>query len=203
MISSLNGKLLFKDNNSAIIECGGVGFKTFITTNTSAILPSVGENAFLFTFLSVREDALDLYGFSTNNELEVFKLITSVSGVGPKIGLAILSAITPDSVLLSIAGGDAKSLTAASGVGIKLAQRIILELKDKIGGLSFNDDSTLSNSNQSVKTSSNTKDAIDALVALGYTHSASYSAVTQLDPNMSTDELIKNALKDLLKNSFR
>lgn len=200
MISSLNGKLIFKDNSHAIIECGGVGFSAFITANTSAVLPSVGENARLFTYLSVREDALDLYGFSSGDELEVFKLITSVSGVGPKIGLAILTSITPDRVLLAIAGGDAKALTAASGVGIKLAQRVILELKDKIGGLSVAGGGSDSYAGTAVSSaSSNINDAIQALVALGYSQSDSYSAVSRLDSGLSTDELIKNALKNLLK----
>ena len=204
MISSLNGKLIFKDNSHAVIECGGIGFNAYITTNTAAKLPAIGDNAFLFTYLSVKEDALDLYGFSTNDELEVFKLITSVSGVGPKIGLAILTAITPDRVLLAIAGGDAKALTAASGVGIKLAQRVILELKDKIGGMSLDNGGAFSVSGSAnVESSSNTKDAIEALVALGYSQSDSYLAVGQLDPSMSTDELVKSALKNLLKGSLR
>ena len=204
MISSLNGKLIFKDTAAAVIECGGIGFKAFITTNTSAKLPQIGDNAFLYTYLSVKEDALDLFGFSTIDELEVFKMITSVSGVGPKIGLAVLTAITPDKVLLSIASGDAKSLTAASGVGLKLAQRIILELKDKIGGMSIIDPqginvSKLANADHS----SNIKDAVEALVSLGYSQSDSYSVVGRLDPDMSTDELIKTALKNLSKGSLR
>ena len=131
MIASVSGKLIAKELNFVVVECGGVGFKCFVTKNTHAAVGNVGENVFLYTYLSVREDALDLYGFSTANELEGFKLITSVSGVGSKIGLALLSEFTFDNIMLYIASGDAKSLTAASGVGLKLAQRIVLELNNK------------------------------------------------------------------------
>lgn len=204
MISSLNGKLIYKDNTCAVVECGGVGFKAYITTSTSAILPQVGENAFLHTYLAVREDALDLFGFSSAEELEVFKMITSVSGVGPKIGLAILSALTAEKVILSIASGDAKTLTAASGVGIKLAQRVILELKDKIGGFSVSGgQSVAADSMSNSAESSNTKDAIEALVSLGYSQSDAFAAVGKLDPQMSADQLIKTALKNLSRGSLR
>lgn len=199
MIATLNGKLIIKELNFVVIECGGVGFKCFITQNTHSNIGNVGDNVFLYTYLSVREDALDLYGFIDSNELEVFKLITSVSGVGSKIGLAILSEFTPDKIMLYIASGDAKSLTAASGVGIKLAQRIILELKDKVGSISVGD-STLdvkSIGNATVNTSS--KEAIEALVSLGYTQSEASLAVSRLDSSLNTNELIKQALKSLAR----
>ena len=134
MIASLNGKLILKELSFAVVDCGGVGFKCFITQNTYSNLGQIGDNVFLHTYLAVREDAMDLYGFSSVDELECFKLITSVSGVGSKIGIAMLSEFTADKISLYIASGDAKSLTAASGVGIKLAQRIVLELKDKLKG---------------------------------------------------------------------
>lgn len=139
MIATLNGKLIIKELNYVVVECGGVGIKCFVTQHTHSTVGNIGDNVFLYTYLVVREDALDLYGFSDNSELEVFKLITSVSGVGSKIGLAILSEFTADKIMLYIASGDAKSLTAASGVGIKLAQRIVLELKDKVGSVSLGD----------------------------------------------------------------
>ena len=197
MISSLNGKLIFKEQNTAVIECGGVGFKCAITSSTYSGLGNIGDNQFLFTHLSVREDALDLFGFLTREELEAFKLITSVSGVGPKIGIAILSVFSADKVCLFIASGDAKALTAASGVGIKLAQRIILELKDKIGSVSATaqNEELLSVGNASSNT--NSKEAIEALSQLGYTRSEAALAVGRLDPALNTDELIKQALKTL------
>lgn len=204
MISSLNGKLIYKDSNIAVIECGGIGFKAYISANTCGRLPAVGENTFLHTFFSVKEDALDLFGFSSVEELEIFKLITSVSGVGPKIGLAILAAITPDRITLAVASGDAKSLTAASGVGIKLAQRIILELKDKIGNISVEGENVgASGIAVDISGSSNPKDAVAALVSLGYSQSDAFSAVGRFDSEMSVDELIKSALKILAGGSFR
>lgn len=199
MIATLNGKLIIKELNYVVVECGGVGLKCFVTQNTHATIGNIGENVFLYTHLSVREDALDLYGFSELQELEVFKLITSVSGVGSKIGLAILSEFVPDKIMLYIASGDAKSLTAASGVGIKLAQRIVLELKDKVGNISVGDMSfdIKSVGNASVNTSS--KEAIEALVSLGYTQSEASLAVGRLDQTLDTNELIKQALKSLAR----
>lgn len=199
MIATLNGKLIIKELNYVVVECGGVGLKCFVTQNTHATIGNIGDNVFLYTYLSVREDALDLYGFSDNSELEVFKLITSVSGVGSKIGLAILSEFTPDKIMLYIASGDAKSLTAASGVGIKLAQRIALELKDKVGSISSGD-MTIDVKAVGVATAhSATREAIEALVSLGYTQSEASLAVGRLDPSLDTNELIKQALKSLAR----
>ncbi len=199
MIATLNGKLIIKELNYVVVECGGVGLKCFVTHNTHATIGNIGDNVFLYTYLSVREDALDLYGFAENSELEVFKLITSVSGVGSKIGLAILSEFTPDKIMLYIASGDAKSLTAASGVGIKLAQRIVLELKDKVGSISSGD-MTIDVKAVGVATAhSATREAIEALVSLGYTQSEASLAVGRLDPSLDTNELIKQALKSLAR----
>ena len=197
MISSLNGKLIFKEQSYAVIECGGVGFKCAITSSTYAKLGNVGNTQFLFTHLAVREDALELFGFISKEELEAFKLITSVSGVGPKIGIAILSVFSADKVCLFIASGDAKALTAAPGVGIKLAQRIILELKDKIGSVSAAVQTEELNAIGNATANTNTKEAIEALVSLGYTQSEASLAVGRLDPALKTDELIKQALKNL------
>ena len=195
MIASLNGTLLVKESGFCVVECGGVGFKCFITQNTYQNIGHSGDTVFLYTFMSVREDALDLYGFSTNEELECFKLITSVNGVGAKIGLAILSAFAPSNIMLYIASGDAKSLTAASGVGIKLAQRIVLELKDKVGVIAENSnfEDIKAVGNASANTSS--KEAIEALVSLGYSQSEASLAVGKLDGTLSADNLIKQALR--------
>ena len=195
MIATLNGKLIIKELNYVVVECGGVGLKCFVTQNTHATIGNIGDNVFLYTYLSVREDALDLYGFADNSELEVFKLITSVSGVGSKIGLAILSEFTPDKIMLYIASGDAKSLTAASGVGIKLAQRIVLELKDKVGSISSGDMTIDVKAVGAATAHSATREAIEALVSLGYTQSEASLAVGRLDPSLDTNELIKQALK--------
>ncbi len=199
MIATLNGKLIIKELNYVVVECGGVGIKCFVTQNTHATIGNIGDSAFLYTHLVVREDALDLYGFADLGELEVFKLITSVSGVGSKIGLAILSEFTSDKIMLFIASGDAKSLTAASGVGIKLAQRIVLELKDKVGSISTVDASFDVQSIGKANANSSSKEAIEALVSLGYTQSEASLAVGRLDQSLDTNELIKQALKLLAR----
>ena len=199
MIASLNGRIILKDTNSVVIECGGVGFKCYITENTYNAIGGVGENAFIHTCMVVREDALDLFGFATSGELEVFKLITSVSGVGAKIGLAILSLFNYEKVLLFIASGDAKSLTAASGVGIKLAQRMGLELKDKVGSVASDDVFETVSAVGNANASTPAKEAIEALVSLGYSQSEATLAVSKLDGSLPTDDLIRGALKTLAR----
>ena len=196
MIASLHGILTDKDMNGAVVECGGIGFKVAAPATTVAVLPPVGKEVFLHTHLVVREDAFDLYGFSTAEELQVFKLITTVSGVGAKIGLALLSQFTPDRLMLCIASGDAKTLTAASGVGIKLAQRIVLELKDKVGSAANTPNETiLAVGNATAQPT--TGEAIEALVSLGYSQSEAALAIGRLDPTLSCEDLIKQALKSL------
>lgn len=195
MIASLRGRLIASDTQSVVIECGGVGMRCYTTLKTIAALPKLGSETFLYTHLSVREDALDLYGFASEGELSCFKLITSVNGVGSKIGIAILSEFTPDQVTLFIASGDAKSLSKASGVGPKLANRIILELKDKVGGAG--DVPTVVQGIVSATEHANTKDAIEALMSLGFTRSEASLAIGRLDPELSTENLIREALKTL------
>lgn len=196
MIASLNGKLIYSDSAAVVVECGGVGLKCFVTKNTLNNLPRTGENIFLYTHLAVREDAMDLYGFKELDELNAFKLITSVNGVGAKIGIALLSEFTASRLCMSIAAGDAKMLTAASGVGIKLAQRIVLELKDKVGNVSGVDTADIEIISAS-RGSSNSSEAIEALVSLGYSKSEASLAVGKLDGNLPSGELIKQALKSL------
>ena len=198
MIASLRGKLIYKDNTSAIIECSGVGFKCFVTKNTLYKLPQINEDVFLNTYMVVREDAMDLYGFYDVEELDAFKLITSVSGVGSKIGLALLSEFTASQLTLYIASNDPKALTAASGVGIKLAQRIVLELKDKIGSLEGGDTIDIK-AVGNVTVNTNSKEAVAALVALGYSQSEASLAVSKQDQSLSVEELIKLSLKSLAR----
>ena len=198
MIASLRGKLIYKDNTSAVIECSGVGFKCFVTKNTLYKLPQINEDVFLNTYMVVREDAMDLYGFWDVEELETFKLITSVSGVGSKIGLALLSEFTASQLTLYIASNDPKALTAASGVGIKLAQRIVLELKDKIGSLESGDTIDIK-AVGNVTVNTNSKEAVAALVALGYSQSEASLAVSKQDQSLSVEELIKLSLKSLAR----
>jgi len=199
MIASLRGKLIDKDNTCAVVECAGVGMRCFITAVTSAALPPLGNEVFLYTHLSVREDAFDLYGFLSRGEMEAFKLITTVSGVGAKIGLALLSQFTSDRLLLCIASGDSRSLTAASGVGTKLAQRIVLELKDKVGALASDNGLAEVVSVGNATKNTNASEAIEALTSLGYTQSEAAMAVGKHDPALSPEELIKLALKSLAR----
>ncbi len=200
MFYSLTGKLIYKSEQNVAISCGGVGFKCAITRNTAYSLPSAGiDDVTLFTHLNVREDALDLFGFYTEQELEAFKLLIGVSGVGPKAALAILSELTPDSFAVAVASGDSKAITAANGVGPKLAQRVVMELKDKIGSVSFVSDvaGATSNAVNAVSGMSNTSEAVSALVALGYSQTEASVAISKLSPELSVEELIKCALKNL------
>ncbi len=195
MIASLRGKLIYSDTQSVVIECSGVGMRCFTSLKTIAALPKINSEVFLHTYLAVREDALDLYGFASEDELRTFKLITSVSGVGSKIGIAILSEFTPEQVSLIIASEDSKTLSKANGVGPKLANRIILELKDKV-------DKTGNAQTVSVSAATehtNSRDAIDALISLGFSRSEASLAVGKFNPDDSTEVLIKEALKVLAK----
>ena len=196
MIASLKGKIILKDLNYIIVECSGVGFKCFVTQTTHSKSGQVGDDVFLYTYMSVKEDAIDLFGFSELGELEAFKLIISVSGVGAKIGLALLSQFTYESLMLNIASGDAKALTAASGVGIKLAQRIILELKDKVGSIAVSGEAVSEiKAVGNASSNTNSKEAVEALVSLGYSLSEASLAVGKLDQSLDIDALIKGALK--------
>lgn len=201
MIYSLNGILIYSDHLCGVIECGGVGYKFLASTKTLSSLPQKGKPAFVYTYMNVKEDAVDLYGFSDTKELELFKLITSVNGVGPKIGIAILSDFTADSLSLAIASGDAKTLTKASGVGLKLAQRIVLELKDKLTSGMSADIGTTSSAHTEISDGSSPKDAIAALVQFGYSHTEAAATVAKCDLSKPTEEILKQALR-LLSTKF-
>ncbi len=198
MIYSVRGALIYTDMSTAVVECGGVGMKCSVSMNTRRKLPPIGGEVMLFTHMNVREDAMDLFGFSDLDELEMFKLIVSVSGVGPKVALSILSEFEPSALSLYIASGDSKSITRASGVGAKLAQRIVLELKDKLGATSFGDSQDVAAA-VSVGGSSNSSEAVQALVALGYSQSEASLAVGKLDATQSVEYLIKEGLKALAR----
>ena len=199
MIYNLKGKLTVCDVNFIVIECGGVGFKCFTTLNTVKQIGKVGSEVNVFTHLSVREDAMDLYAFATSAELDSFKLLITVSGIGPKAAASILSELTPDRLALCIASGDAKSITAAQGVGKKTAERVVLELKDKMNGIVSESVSSSVNNASSVESSS-ASEAVAALVALGYSQSDAAVVVGSLDKSMSVDEMIRHGLKQLAKN---
>lgn len=197
MIYSVRGKLIVRERDFVVIESSGVGFKCFVSLNTLSRLQQDIKEVMLYTYMSVKEDAMDLFGFYSPEELDCFKLLISVSGVGPKMAIALLSEFNPNRLLLAIASEDTKSLTAASGVGNKLAQRIVLELKDKVGNISVNAAVEDIKAVATVGVTSNTKEAVSALVSLGFTQSEAAIAVGHSDSSLSTEELIKNALKEL------
>lgn len=200
MIYNLRGKLTACDINFIVVECGGVGFKCFTSLNTAKQLGEIGKEINVFTHLAVREDAMDLYAFATTAELDAFKLLITVSGIGPKAAVAILSELTPDRLALCIASGDATSITAAQGVGKKTAERVVLELKDKIGSIATEAASaTVSNLQKNIENSASAE-AIEALVSLGYSQSDAAVVVGSLDSSMSVDEMIRHGLKELAKN---
>ena len=204
MIYSLNGKLIENEPNAVVVECGGVGYRCSVSIKTTAALPKIGENVFLYTHLAIREDAVELFGFINKDELKAFKLITSVNGVGPKVGIAILSEFTPDYLYTYIAAGDYKALTAAGGVGPKLAQRIVLELKDKIGALprEINVSSPQGKVSAVELPQNNLRSAVAALVSLGFLQVEANRAVQNIDPALSTEDIIKQALSKLSSGKY-
>ena len=193
--------MIVKSGSTAVVECGGVGFTCGVTLQTLQRLPQIGEPVTLYTHLSVREDALDLFGFADPAELDFFRLLIGVSGIGPKVALAVLSQLPPDRLALCIATGDAKSITRAQGVGPKVAQRIVMELKDRVGSFAADgvsqEDLTAAGV---VSASSNASDAVEALVALGYPQSEASLAVGRLDSALPVEQLVRDALKGLARN---
>lgn len=199
MIYSLDGVLKAAEPNFVVVDVGGVGFGVKTTLTTIAKLPSVGEQVFLYTHMHVREDAMELFGFSDQSELNCYRMLVTVSGVGPKAALSILSDNTPEQFALCVASGDAKNLTRSSGVGLKTAQRIVLELKDKVSKQQVAAGVT-GNTAPSTVTSGNAAEAISALVVLGYAQSDVAAMVSSFDPDMPVEEMIKAGLKGLAGN---
>ncbi len=199
MFYSLTGKVIAIEDTAVALQCGGVAFRCMTTLNTISKIGRIGEEATLFTHLNVREDAMDLFGFYTQQELNCFRQLISVSGVGPKAGLAILSQLSPDKLALCIASGDVKSITKAQGVGPKLAQRVVLELKDKFSaGLAQNGVEVVSDTLGSPSANNSRAEAVEALIMLGYSRTEAASAIGKLDPSLPTEELIRLALKSLI-----
>lgn len=200
MLYNLKGTLTVSDANFIVVECGGVGFKCFTTMNTVKQIGKTGDTVNVYTYLAVREDAMDLYGFATLAELDAFKLLITVSGIGPKAAAAILSELSPDRLAVCIASGDAKAITRAQGVGKKTAERVVLELKDKMGAIAVGDVSDAVSSAASVISNSDSAEAVEALVALGYFQSDAAVVVGAMDKSLSVDEMIRLGLKQLAKN---
>lgn len=197
MIYNLRGTLTYADPTFAVVECGGVGFKCFVSMTTLQSLTSVGTEVNLFTHLAVREDAMDLYGFSTSEELNAFKLLITVSGVGPKAAMAILSVLPPDRLSIAISSGDVKSIQSANGVGKKTAERVVLELKDKMIGIGSANTQAVVNGIQSAASSNKAQEAVEVLVSLGFNQSDASAVVGSMDMSLSVDDMIRLGLKQL------
>ena len=200
MFYYLNGIVAAIEPNLAVIDCGGVGYACATTNYTLSQLKK-GERAKLYTYMNVREDAVDLFGFSSQSELHSFKLLLGVSGVGPKAALAILSTNTPANLAMAVVMGDEKALTAAPGIGKKIAQRIILELKDKLAKeqASFGPD-TGGSVPLTVLPNDKAKEAGAALAVLGYSGSEVAAALKGIDiDTLPLEEIIRQALKRMVK----
>lgn len=200
MFYSLKGELIHIEPGLVVIECGGVGYKCLTTFTTQKVLPKVGNQAVVYTHLHVREDAMEIFGFATLEELSCYKMLTAINGVGPKAGLAILSELSAQQLALAISSSDVKSITRAQGIGPKIAQRIILELKDKLDIFG-----TKENSAVHLDVGSNTHDignipkAIEALSVLGYSSGDVTPILSSLDNTLSVEQLISSTLKQLGK----
>lgn len=198
MFYYVNGTVAETGPNLAVIDCGGVGYGCRITAYTAGQL-KLSQNARLYVTESIREDAFDLYGFISREEQRCFELLTSVSGVGPKAAIAILSSGGPQNFTLAVMTGDEKMLTAAQGVGKKLAQRIILELKEKIGGSSMElDFSAGAASAAPAQSGGAAAMARAALQELGYSPAEISAALKGVDPNASTEEMVRFALRAMV-----
>lgn len=201
MIYSLNGKLIYTDKNFAVIECGGVGYRFLATMNTLRKLPAINEDAFVYTHMLIREDSVELCGFADKSELNCFRLLTSINGVGAKVAISILSELTPEKIALAVSSNDIKSLTKAAGVGNKLAQRIILELKDKVKNMIPL--GTVQSSNHIVTaggiSGGNISEALGALAVLGYAPDEAMIFMQGIDPNLPVERIIGETLKAIGK----
>ena len=201
MYAYIKGELAEKNIDSIVVEAAGVGYLIYIPTQYFDMLPDEGEDVKIYTYLGVREDAMILYGFLSKDDLEIFKLLITVSGIGPKGGLAILSTLPADDLRFAILSGDSKAISKAPGIGAKTAQRVILDLKDK---LSLEDafEKKLENQTSGAAVSMNStvkNDAGMALNALGYSSTESLKAVSKVDitEDMDVEDVLKLALKNM------
>ena len=199
MIGFVNGEIEYIYDDRVLVDCGFMGYNIFVPGNVLDNC-SIGDEVKLYTYLNVREDAMNLFGFLTMDELDVFKLLITVNGIGPTGALAILTIMTPNDLRFAVASEDVKLISKAPGVGSKTAQKVILELKDK---LSIEDalmgDGHIANEGklESVGTTRNITDAVEVLIALGYSQSQSLKAVKACDVtnDMDTEDIVKLALK--------
>lgn len=201
MYSYIKGELTEVNLDHIVVEANGIGYMIFVPTNTFSYLPSLHEDIKVYTYLYIREDAMILYGFLTKDDLEMFKLLITVNGIGPKGGLAVLSTLSSDDLRFAILSDDAKAIAKSPGVGAKTAQRVILDLKDKMSledafEKKLEHNATAEAGDKSV-ISTVKNDAILALTALGYSSTESMKAVSkvEIDDSMDVEDVLKSALK--------
>ncbi len=202
MLSYVRGELVAIEEDKVIVDVNGVGFGIFMPAQSMNYLPMIGEEVKLHTYMNVREDAIQLYGFLTRDDLKVFKLVIGVSGIGPKGGLSILSQMSPDDLRFAVMANDAKTIAKAPGIGKKTAEKLIIELKDKLDiedvlnkHVDDVDVTVVTNASNEVQA-----EAVQALVALGYGSTEATKAVkkVQIDENTTVEEVLKLALKNIM-----
>lgn len=200
MISYIRGQLAAIEEEKVVVDVNGVGYGIFMPKQSIMLLPSVGSEIKIHTFLNVKEDAMQLYGFLTKDDMEVFKLVISVSGIGPKGGLSILSQLSADGLRFAVLSDDVKAISASPGIGKKTAEKLILELKDK---LSLEDAIAHSQAGKASKVSEDRRiqtEAVQALVALGYANADALKAVKKVEiaDTAKVEDVLKAALKYLM-----
>lgn len=197
MIYSVKGTLIHLESGFAVVECAGIGYKVNTTTTTQKEL-KLNSTVTLFTYMHVREDAMELFGFYSKGELSTFKMLISISGVGPKVALAILSELSSEQIAMCVSSSDYKTLTRASGVGPKLAQRIVLELKDKVKGISVEGVDGVVSKGSVIQDTGNISKAVSALAVLGYSAADVTPILSKLDPSLTVEQMISATLKQML-----
>ena len=200
MISYIRGKLAIMEDDRVIVDVGGVGYGIYMPGRAMSSLPPIGSEVTIHTYLNVKEDAMQLYGFLTRDDLAVFRKVITVSGIGPRGGLSILSQLSADDLRFAVMAGDAKAISAAQGIGKKTAEKLILELKDKLGMPELDQYASAEESVASVANNSIQQDAVAALVALGYGNTEALKAVRQVEitENMNVEDVLKQALKYMM-----
>lgn len=200
MYSYIRGTLEETEEGQIVVDNHGIGYRILIPVSMTDYLPSRGEEVKIYTYLYVKEDAMSLFGFLTKDDLRVFQLLLGVSGIGPKGALAVLSTLSADDLRFAVVGGDAKAIAKAPGIGAKTAQRVILELKDKLHIEDvFEEKQEVLNNLPKAEAKTAKNEAVQALVALGYSSSEALSAISKIENSevMDTEEILKAALKQM------
>ena len=201
MISYIRGELADVEENKVIVDAGGIGYGIFMSGHAIGLLPRVGSEVKIYTYLNVKEDCMQLFGFLTRDELSVFRLLITVNGIGSKGGLGILSKLTPDELRFAVMAGDVKLISSAPGIGRKTAEKLILELKDKLSIEDVLERQTSEDGQiMGAEDSEVQQEAVQALTALGYGNAESLKAVRQVElaDGMTTEDVLKQALKYMM-----